>query len=306
MSQPLVFPLPSAAVVNCRTSNGIPYRDWGGQGPPLHFAHANGFPPGTYDAFMARLSAHFRCLGMECRATWGSADPAAFHHWREMGDDLAAFLREVGWSRVLAVGHSLGAVSSLYCAVSHPELIGALVLIDPVIVPPWAAPFWALSMATGLNRRSGLAVGARRRRTEWPSREVCLRAYRAAPVFRRWQEPFLRDYVWAATEESAGGVRLRYPREWEARIFETPPPDVWCVMRRLRNLPVLVIRGALSDTYRPEAIQAMRWLLPRMNLVEVAEADHFVPMARPAEVCAALHDFAATLAPGTIGASTPI
>ena len=273
--------------------SGIPFEDWGGAGPPMHFAHANGFPPGTYRGFAAYLTGHFRVLGMECRALWGGHDPCRFRHWRQMGEDLACFLREMQLYPILAAGHSLGAVTSLFCAISHPEMIQALILVDPVILPAWFAPLWAVAMSLGLNRRAPLAVQARRRRIEWPSRQVLLRAYRSAPVFKHWREPFLQDYVSSGTagEDGDGCVRLRYDREWEARVFETPPPDIWCVMSRLRRLPVLVIRGEHSDTYRKQTMQIMRWLLPHAQFLEMPDADHFVPMCCPEETAGAIVDF---------------
>jgi pimeloyl-ACP methyl ester carboxylesterase len=271
----------------------------------LHFAHANGFPPGTYSAFAQLLTPHLHLLGMECRALWGTEEPAQFRHWREMGEDLARFLQEMGRGEVIAAGHSLGGVTSLYCAVAYPDLVRALILVDPVILPLWFSPLWWLAMRLGLNRRSRLAEGARRRRQEFASRELLLRAYRAAPVFKRWQEPFLRDYVLSGTlpktgteEQPPAGVQLRYPREWEARVFETPPPDVWWAIPKLRRLPVLVIRGEHSDTYRRDTMSSMRCLLPRAQFVEIEGADHFVPMCKPQKTAAAILEFCAALTTG--------
>jgi len=275
-----------------RSATGIPYVDWGGQGPLLHFAHANGFPPGTYRRFIQPLTGQFHVLGMECRALWATQDPAKFRHWREFGEDLARFLREMNCTGIVAAGHSLGAVTSLFCAVAHPKLIRALILIDPVILPAWLAPVWAIAMLLRLNRRTPLAVQARQRRMEWPIREILQRAYRSARVFRRWQEPFLRDYIRSVTvDNSSGGVRLRYPREWEARIFETAAPDVWCALPRLRRVPLLVLRGQHSDTYRSDTMRLMRWLLPQGQFLEIEGADHFVPMSKPQETAEAMRFF---------------
>jgi pimeloyl-ACP methyl ester carboxylesterase len=127
---------------------------------------------------------------------------------------------------------------------------------------------------------------------EWTDRETLFRAYRAAPVFARWKEEFLRDYVSAVTEDTEGGrVRLRYPREWEARIFETVPPDTWLAMPRLRHVPVLILRGEHSTTFRRDALQTVRWFMPHAEFVEVAGADHFVPMSRPERTAAVVREF---------------
>jgi len=119
----------------------------------MHFAHANCFPPCTYNAFIQQLTGEFRVLGMEGRALWETQDPAQFQHCREMGEHLARFLLEMRLGSAVAADHSLGAATSLL----------------------------------RLNRRFPLAVRARRRRIESPSREVLLRAYRSARVFNRWQ-----------------------------------------------------------------------------------------------------------------------
>jgi len=336
--------------------SGVPYLDWGGQGPVLHFAHANGFPPGTYSSFVARLTDRFHVLGMEARALWGTHDPrqpchsaspaknagrssesaaatdspnrrpqgtgawvqgheyssmsterssgprraeyspAQFRHWRELADDLAPFLGELKLDGIIGAGHSLGAVTTLLCAVANPRLFRALVLIDPVIVPAQMAPVVAAAVSLGLSSRTQWPVGARRRRTDWPDREALYRAYRAAPVFARWQDAFLRDYVASGTvPNSAGGLRLRYPPEWEARIFETVPADVWLSIPRLRHMPLLVVRGEHSTTYRRDAMRFMRWLLPQGTFVEIAGADHFVPMSRPEETAAAIKAFVGQL-----------
>jgi pimeloyl-ACP methyl ester carboxylesterase len=286
--------------------SGVPYLDWGGLGPVLHFAHANGFPPGTYSSFVARLTDRFHVLGCESRPLWGTQDSrtdggvehraAQFRHWRELAGDLARFLSEMGLRGIIGAGHSLGAVTTLYCAAANPGLFRALVLIDPVIIPAYMAPIVAVAKWLHLTSRTRLPRGARRRQVDWPNREVLFRAYRAAPVFARWQEPFLRDYVASGTvQEPAGGVRLRYPPEWEARIFETVPADVWLAIPRLRHIPLLVVRGEHSGTYRRDTMRLMRWLLPQGRFLEIAGADHFVPMSQPEETVAAIKAFLSPL-----------
>jgi pimeloyl-ACP methyl ester carboxylesterase len=90
-------------------------------------------------------------------------------------------------------------------------------------------------------------------------------------------------------------VRLRYPREWEARIFETVPADVWLSIPRLRHTPLLVLRGEYSSTYHRDTMRLMRWLLPQGRFLEIAGADHFVPMSQPEAAVAAIKAFLSQL-----------
>jgi pimeloyl-ACP methyl ester carboxylesterase len=98
-----------------------------------------------------------------------------------------------------------------------------------------------------------------------------------------------------SVEQPDGSVRLRYPREWEARILETMPPDTWCVLLRLRRLPLLVLRGALSEAYHRDTMRVMRWLLPKGQFVEIPGADHFVPMSQPERTAEAILAFLGSL-----------
>jgi pimeloyl-ACP methyl ester carboxylesterase len=224
----------------------------------------------------------YHCLGYEARPLWGGRDPGQFHHWRELARDLIQFLSEVTTGPVIGVGHSLGAITTLYGAAARPELFRAVVLIDPVIFPLPMSPVLAVAVKLGLSSRARLPTLTRRRRMEWPSREAVFDSFRRASVLARWTDTALWDYVVAVTEaEPAGGVRLRYPRDWEARIFETVPPDSWLMMPRLRRIPTLVLRGELSTTFTRGAMRTMRWFMPGARYVEVEGADHFVPMMHP-------------------------
>src|SRR5258708_9115187 len=46
-------------------------------------------------------------------------------------DSLAAFIHALHLGRVVVIGHSYGALTALFLAAKHPELISALVLAEP-------------------------------------------------------------------------------------------------------------------------------------------------------------------------------
>jgi pimeloyl-ACP methyl ester carboxylesterase len=195
---------------------------------------------------------------------------------------------------VVGVGHSLGGVLTLWAASDRPDLFRAVVLVDPVLlVPHW---LWALRIMRllALDERQPLVQGALRRRRTWPDRQACFDHYRDKALFARWSDAALWDYVESGTRPGGEGVALRYPPEWEARIFATTPTGIWRDVPRLA-VPALVMRGARSDTFSPSAMARVGRALPAARLVEVPGAGHLVPMEEPAEIAATIRAFLADL-----------
>jgi len=194
-------------------------------------------------------------------------------------------------SGVSGVGHSIGAVLTLWAAIQRPDLFRAIVLIDPVILPPWMLWLVAAARAVGLERRMKIARAALSRRRTFPGRQACFEHYRSKPLFERWGDEALWAYVDAGTWLRPDGLlELAFPPEWEAHIFSTLPTDVWHGLGRLR-VPALVLRGELSPTFRPAAVERLRRLLPRARFVTIPGAGHLAPMERPGEVGSVILEF---------------
>ncbi len=267
------------------------WTEWGGRGTLLHFGHANGFPPGAYRLLLGELSRSFRVATLAARPLWPGSDPGAIDSWRPLAADLRAELDRRHERGGIGAGHSLGSVLGVLAAVRDPSLFAALVLVDPVIFTGAHSLFWGLFKGLGLGGRLPLIRGARRRREVFPDLETVRSSYAGKSVFATWLPEALHDYVRAAfSGNGEGSVELRYPKAWEVRIFEVTPADVWRELRRLR-MPVLVVRGARSDTFRPAAARRIRRELPSATVVEMEDCSHFVPMERPRELAALIVDW---------------
>lgn len=212
-----------------------------------------------------------------------------------MAKDLVQALGELGASGILGVGHSLGGVLTLWAALDQPQLFRAVVLIDPVILPPrW---LWGLRLirAVGLRDRQPFVQAALRRRRAWPSRQACFAHLREKPFFGNWSDEALWDYVQAGTAPASGDqVELVFPPEWEAHIFATTPLAIWDDVPR-PACPLLVIRGQESHTFLAAAQARMARLLPEAHFVTIPGAGHMVPIERPQETAAAIQAFARSL-----------
>ena len=273
-------------------------QDFGGQGPLVHLAHANGFPPGTYRPLIGYLREYHQVVALATRPLWPGSHPESAPSWHPLAGDLVRGLEALGMHRILGVGHSIGGVLTMWAAIRRPDLFRAVVLIDPVILPPATLALLQLMRALGLEGRQPLVRGARRRRRTWPDRQACFQHYRPKDVFSRWSDESLWAYVEAGTRPTTGGrVELVYPPEWEAHIFATSPVDVWQTVPLLQ-VPTLVIRGQETNTFRAASQRRFARLAPHARFSVIPEAGHLVPMERPEETAEEICRFFATLETG--------
>jgi pimeloyl-ACP methyl ester carboxylesterase len=272
----------------------IPFEDHGGQGPALHFAHANGYPPGAYGELFEGLRSSHKILAMRMRPLWPGADPQAIADWRPLADDLARFLDQQALSGIIGWGHSLGAVTTLRLALRQPQRFRALVLIDPVLFPPAVIVFSDLIYRLGLGYRlHPLARGALKRRDRFESRAAMFANYRHKAVFGRLSDSALRNYVDAlGCPRPQSSVELCYPAAWEARIYVTgvrADLELWRALPELKP-PLLILRGAETDTFWERTGRLVQRRLPSARVHSVADSSHLLPLERPLDVLAAAKD----------------
>ena len=275
------------------TDGEFHFIDWGGEGPLAHFSHATGLCAGAYAPLAERLRAHLRVVGMDDRGhgrTRAPADPHKLKNWDIFVDDLESFLENLG-EPVIAMGHSLGAAVSLLLAVKRPELIRALVLIDPTILPFSWMWWWYLAKLTGLARFVPIVATAARRKSVWPDRAKLLEAYRSKAVFQTWKDGFLDAYINHGTEKTEHGkIRLCCNPDWESKCFAACSHDIWRFIPRLHK-PALVLYGADSDTFLGPAAKKFKAEVPRTVFRRFEKTGHFVPMERPDETAEVILDF---------------
>ena len=267
------------------------WHDWGGTGPVLHFAHANGFPPGSYRKLIGELAKGRHVVSMSARPLWPDSTPMALRGWSVLAEDLSAELGRRGLRGIVGVGHSLGAVTSLLAEASDPGLFSAVVAVDPLILTGAHSLFWGTVKALGLAERIGIVRGARRRRELWSHRDEARTTYSSKKIFADWDPEVFDDYLDAGmVDQPRGGVRLRYPKEWEARIFSAAPHNLWAELRKV-SVPTFFVQGEHSDTFLDAARVRIEKEVPASRTAVVADSSHFLPMERPAELARLVEEF---------------
>jgi len=270
------------------------YLDWGGNGPPAHFMHGNGFCAGTYAPFIRHLVPDLRVIASDVRGHGGSnfvgIEPV--RSWRIFAEDLRAVVMATGRPPVIGMGHSLGAVATCIAAAAFPDLFRAIVMVDPVFLMPRRLALIGSLRWLGLAGRLPRARAARRRRKTFRSKAEALRLFLSGRgIFKTWSSEFVEAYLECGLiEKEPHSTVLTCDPELEAQIFESIPLNVWSYVRRV-GCPLLAIRGKQSDVFMAEAADRLQRVAPGSQVVTIDGTGHFPTMEKPGECAQAILEF---------------
>ncbi|WP_313219057.1 alpha/beta hydrolase [Stenotrophomonas sp.] len=231
-----------------------------------------------FDALAGTLAAAgWRVLAVDLRGRAGSArapDPSSYNP-RAYADDMVALLRAQHIDKAVFVGTSLGVLVTLTLASRAPGLVAAAVLNDAGPKVPREAlarigtyagkpvPPMDLDQATAYVASIGKAAFPRFTADDWQAM--------ATRTFRPRDDGLLElDYDPAV---------IRTTRPWVLWLLR---PVLWRAVRRLTaRVPVLVVRGALSDILPAEVARQMAATSPTARLVEVPDVGHAPTLSEP-------------------------
>ena len=174
----------------------IPSIDFGGSGTELVFLHANGYPPECYRPLLSRLAENYHVTAMVQRPLWPDSKPDEIEDWLPLTDDFLRYLDAHQPEPITCVGHSMGGIALLRAALREPGRFSAIVLLDPVLFPPYFIAFWNVMRRSKMGqRRHPLVAAARRRRRQFDDLERLFTGYRRKSIFRYMDDTALRAYV---------------------------------------------------------------------------------------------------------------
>ncbi len=268
--------------------------EFGGEGLPLHFLHANGYPPECYKSLLELLKTEYRVFGMLLRPLWDDSKPEEINNWHPLSDDLLRFISDQKTDPVIGVGHSIGATVTLRAALRDPGKFRALILIDPVLFVPSFMVRWHIIRLLGLGERFyPLIKGAKKRRRTFDDLETVIRGYRTRNIFRYMSDEHLRIFIEGITQPNFdGGYDLVYPPEWEAQIYRTGMHD-FDILRDLPKLevPTIFLRGMETDTFLKNVAKLVKRKQPRVRIKTLEKSTHILPLERPKEVFEIMQSF---------------
>ena len=181
--------------------------------------------------------------------------------------DVLALAAAAGIRRAIWLGTSRGGLISMVIAATRPELVAGVILND-------IGPELDIS---GLMKIKGY-LGAPATPRTWDEAANGLQRLFGS-VFPALAHDDWMAWARRAFRQDADGRLIRtydtaLARSFEAISPETPPPPLWELFGQMARVPLLSIRGELSDLLSCECVAHMKRLRPDMDTWDVPQQGH--------------------------------
>jgi pimeloyl-ACP methyl ester carboxylesterase len=203
-------------------------------------------------------------------------------------DDLLLILQEMAIKRAIFIGTSRGGLLTMALSHLHPEIIAGAVLND-------IGPIMEIE---GLNRIRSY-VG----KLDVPHDEdhaVALAKHTFGRHFTAFNDDDWRAYVRGTWHQHNRQLVLSYDpnlmKPFESIDHDKLAEPIWPMFDGLKSIPVMIIRGALSDLLSEQTLRAMLDHHPNAKAITVEGQGH-APLLRDSYTLQAIADFCSNIAP---------
>jgi 3-oxoadipate enol-lactonase len=234
-----------------------------GDGVPLVFVHGWTADRHRWDHQVAHFAATRRVVRLDLRGH-GESGGAGVRTVEELARDLLALLDHLEIERFVPVGHSMGGMISQTVALSHPERVERMVLVNSIARMTY-------------SRGRGLLMGL--------STLVPFKLFVAANIQRAFAPGHPRDEIRAYVRASADT-----PREVVMTLYGAM--RAFDVLDRVGEIqaPTLMIHGYHDIQLPVRQMLRMAKAYPDA-IVRIIDAGHELPVEKPAELTAAIDAF---------------
>ena len=96
---------------------------------PIVLIHGSTIDSHTdWDSVIPALARHYKVLAPDCRGHGRSNNPNMSYSFKELADDVAAFVYALGYEHAHIIGHSNGGNVALVTLMEHPEVVQTCIL----------------------------------------------------------------------------------------------------------------------------------------------------------------------------------
>lgn len=241
-----------------------------GQGEPVVFVHGGLQDYRMWRAQLPKFAPHYRAIAYSRRNNYpnavspeGTPDGAADVH----GEDLAAFVNALGFSKIRVVAHSSGAHAALFFAAKHPDMVVSLAVNEPP----------ALGMLNGLPNRAELLK-------EFAGLAPAREALKAGDVQRGI--PMFVDVVggpgaYERRSDTDKRMNLDNVSSYQADAIKLPRLIFTCDMAKAITAPTLLSDAERSPRLFHHVMDQLEACLPNRERVEIPASSHTVTVDNP-------------------------
>ncbi|WP_440957185.1 alpha/beta fold hydrolase [Oceanicaulis sp. LC35] len=187
--------------------------------------------------------------------------------------DVIGILDDLGWSKVISIGTSMGGLMTMILSTLRPGLLSGVVMND---IGPELDP-------TGLKRIQGY-VGGAGRFANWEDAGEALRAINGVAFPKETGQDFWIAFAKRTCRAiDTGEIVLDYDANISKPVQsgDVAPPDLWPFFESLKGTPLLLVRGAISDLLAMTCVEDMARRHGGMELAQVPDVGHAPLLTEP-------------------------
>ena len=244
-----------------------------GAGEPLVILHGLFGSKRNWTSVAGTLGRHHRVLAVDLR-NHGTSPWDERHDYPALAADIARFIeREVG-GRAAVVGHSMGGKTAMMLALTRPDLVERLVVVDiaPAVSRGPIGDVLTMLRSVPLERFSE-------------------RAEVQAALAGMIPDPKLRGFLMLNVVAGPTGLAWAVNLDALARHFDLIAGFPEVPSARAFPGPALFLVGGNSDYVRPEHHAEIHRLFPAATIEVIPGAGHWVHADAPAAFVAAIEQF---------------
>jgi pimeloyl-ACP methyl ester carboxylesterase len=242
------------------------YLDYGTQGKPhmlcIHGGAAHGH---WYDYVAPGFTSDYHVHSLDLRGHGDSeaVDPPAYTY-AHYAADIDKVVHALDLRDFVLMGHSMGGAVCLLYAAKYPARVKKLIVVDSTV-------------NLSAERIGRLRDVGNRPGRDYDSKEEMVSKYKLRPGDPQATPDVVRYIAERSVKEVGGAWRYKFDRNVYAtrELFDGMP--LWSEIK----IPLLLVKGALSERITPEVIAEVKERCPHAAVKEIAASDHHVTLDNP-------------------------
>jgi esterase len=241
------------------------YRQYSENGAPVLVLHGLFGSLSNWGWHCKQLAQQYAVYGVDLR-NHGDSPHSDQLDYQVMAEDVRQLIVRLGLESCCIVGHSMGGKVAMQLALSFPDLVEKLVIVD---IAPVSYPEDADGHMNVLAAMDAVKLGEIKSRTQ---AEVTLEDYIPQEATRKF---LLTNLV----RNKEGSFEWRLDKDSIRKNYANLRAELIATMSFLK--PVLFVKGSLSPYIKPEHEAQIKELFPAASVKLLMDAGHWLHAEQP-------------------------